>query len=250
VFAGWLGFGGAAMLRSATLARQRRQRGLSIVELMVGVAIGLFVVAAATMLVSTQLSDNRRLMLETQVQQDLRASADIITRELRRAGHWAKARDGVWYAGNAAEFRDNPYTLIAKADGTAFADGDASSTVLMSYARSGVEAEEDRVIEQLGFRLDNGVIQTRLGDGGWQALTDGNTLKVTEFTVTMKRQPLPLECAKPCPDPLVDCRPALEVRDLQVVIKGEAANDSNVKRSVDSKVRLRNDALIPGTCPA
>ena len=76
---------------------------------MVGVAIGLFVVAAATMLVATQLSDNRRLMLETQVQQDLRATADIIARELRRAGHWAKARDGVWYEGNAAAVRDNPY---------------------------------------------------------------------------------------------------------------------------------------------
>ena len=80
-------------------AWQRRQRGLSIVELMVGVAIGLFVVAAASMLVVTQLSDNRRLTLETQVQQDLRATADIITRELRRAGHWGKARDGVWYRG-------------------------------------------------------------------------------------------------------------------------------------------------------
>jgi len=241
------------MLRSTTMARQRRQRGLSIVELMVGVAIGLFVVAAATMLVSTQLSDNRRLMLETQVEQDLRASADIITRELRRAGHWAKARDGVWFADNVAAVRDNPYTLIGKADGTAFADGDASSTVLMSYSRSGDEADETGVIEaaeQLGFRLDNGVIQTRLGDAGWQALTDGNTLKVTEFTLTMNRQPIRLECAKPCPDPLVDCRPTLEVRDLRVLIRGEAANDSNVKRSVDSTVRLRNDAIIPGTCPA
>lgn len=241
------------MLRTATVAKQRRQRGLSIVELMVGVAIGLFVVAAATMLVSTQLSDNRRLMLETQVEQDLRASADIITRELRRAGHWAKARDGVWYPGNAAVVRDNPYALVAKADGTAFADGDAASTVLISYSRSGDEGAETGAVEaaeQLGFRLDNGVIQTRLGDAGWQALTDGNTLKVTEFTVTMNRQPIRLECAKSCPDPLVDCRPALEVRDLRVLIRGEAANDSNVKRSVDTKVRLRNDAIIPGTCPA
>jgi type IV pilus assembly protein PilW len=241
------------MLSRRPSASPRRQRGLSIVELMVGVAIGLFVVAAATMLVSTQLSDNRRLMLETQVEQDLRASADIIARELRRAGHWAKARDGVWYPGNAAAVRDNPYSAIAKADGSAFADGDASSTVLMSYSRSGDEADETGAIEaaeQLGFRLDNGVIQARLGDAGWQALTDGNTLKVTEFSLTMNRQPIRLECSKPCPDPLVDCRPVLEVRDLRVLIRGEAANDSNVKRSVDNRVRLRNDTVIPGTCPA
>ncbi len=33
-----------------------------------------------------QLSENRRVLLETQVQQDLRAAADIIARDLRRAG--------------------------------------------------------------------------------------------------------------------------------------------------------------------
>ena len=53
---------------------------------MVGIALGLFVVAASTALVANQLGDNRRLLLETQVQQDLRASMDIITRQMRRAG--------------------------------------------------------------------------------------------------------------------------------------------------------------------
>jgi len=241
------------MLRAAPGRTQRRQRGLSIVELMVGVAIGLFVVAAASMLVATQLSDNRRLTLETQVQQDLRATADIITRELRRAGHWAKARDGVWYEGNAAAVRDNPYAAVAKADGSAFADGEVSSTVLMSYSRSGDEAEETGAVEsaeQLGFRLSGGVIQTRLGDAGWQALTDSNTLNVTEFSLTMNLQPIRLECAKPCPDPLVDCRPTLQVRDITLIITGQAAHDSSVVRSLSSNVRLRNDALIAGTCPA
>jgi type IV pilus assembly protein PilW len=49
------------MLKSTRM--RRGQRGLSIVELMVGVAIGLFVVAGAAMLLSTQLSDNRQLLL-------------------------------------------------------------------------------------------------------------------------------------------------------------------------------------------
>ena len=122
---------------------------------MVGVAIGLFVVAAASMLVVTQLSDNRRLMLETQVQQDLRATADIITRELRRAGHWGKARDGVWYADNAAAVRVNPYAAVVQADGSAFVDGEPTpGGVLLTYSRSGDEADETGAIEsaeQLGF---------------------------------------------------------------------------------------------------
>jgi hypothetical protein len=39
------------------------------------------------------------------------------------------------------------------------------------------------------------------------------------------------------------------VRDITVFIKGRAANDASVERSVRSRVRLRNDELIPGTCP-
>ena len=57
--------------------------------MMVGIAIGLFIVAGAVALVATQLGENRRMLLETQVQQDLRAAADIITRELRRGGYIA-----------------------------------------------------------------------------------------------------------------------------------------------------------------
>ena len=67
------------------------QQGASLVELLVGVAVGLFIVAGATLIVSTQLSENKRLLAETQLQQDLRAAADIMTRELRRSGYWLDA---------------------------------------------------------------------------------------------------------------------------------------------------------------
>ncbi len=237
------------MLKPRVAGFGRPPRGLSIVELMVGIAIGLFVVAAASMLVATQLSDNRQLTLETQVQQDLRATADIITRELRRAGHWGRARDSVGAPGNT-----NPYGAIAKADdGSAFADGDVSTMVLLSYSRSAIEAAENGAVddaERLGFRLNGGVVQTQLGNGNWQALTDANTLNVTALTFTMNVQPVPLACAKPCPGGGEACWPQLLVRDIRLDIAGEAAHDSSVRRSLQSNVRLRNDALVAGTCPA
>jgi prepilin peptidase dependent protein B len=240
------------MLRGVYIGRRAGQRGLSIVELMVGVAIGLFVVAGASMLVATQLSDNRRLLLETQVQQDLRATADIVARELRRSGHWAKARDGVWYPGTPG-VRINPYhTLTATAEGADMADGEASSSILMAYANKGDEALEDDAVaanERRGFRLQGGVIQTQLGEDNWQALTDANTLRVTGFSVSMDKRPVPLACTKPCPGGGEACWPVIEVRELTVDISGEAAHDAAVQRSVRSKVRLRNDPVV-GACPA
>ena len=40
----------------------RAQRGMTLVELMVGITVGLFVVAAAATLMSAQLVDNRKLL--------------------------------------------------------------------------------------------------------------------------------------------------------------------------------------------
>ena len=240
------------MLSRRRNVQRRRAHGLSIVELMVGVAIGLFVVAGASMLVASQLGDNRRLLLETQVQQDLRATADIVTRELRRAGHWTRSRDGVWYADTAA-LRTNPYGVVSSSDdGSEMADGTQASTVLLAYSNTSDELAEDQTVaanERRGFRLSGDTIQTQLGAGNWQALTDANTLRVTGFDVRMNKRPVPLACPKPCPGGGEACWPVLEVRELQVEIRGEATHDPAVQRSVRSSVRLRNDPVV-GSCPA
>ena len=215
---------------------------------MVGVAIGLFVVAAASMLVATQLSDNRRLLLETQVQQDLRATADIVSRELRRTGHWGKASDGIWQAGLPV-IQTNPYTWLTSSPGGAdLADEDEASTILLAYTNKGATGDVVAANERRGFRLVNGVIQTQLGEDNWQALTDANTLRITGFNVRMDKRQIALACAKACPGGGEACWPKLEVRELQVDISGEATHDSAVQRSVRSKVRLRNDP-VAGACP-
>ena len=83
----------SAAMTSMTLPKYLRKtpRGLSIVELMVGITIGLFILAGASMVLTTQLGDNRRLLLEAQVQQDLRVASDLISREIRAAGYWGNA---------------------------------------------------------------------------------------------------------------------------------------------------------------
>jgi len=223
---------------------RRRQAGLSMVELMVGVAIGLFVVAGATMAVSNQLGDNRRLMLETQIQQDLRAAADVIARDLRRSGYWASAQGGVWHAG-AVAVASNPYTALTPASGVA-------SEVTFAYSRGATEnnlldATRD-VTDEAGFRLLNNAIQMKTG-GQWQTLTDSTTLKINEFRVTVNSQAVALSCFNPCPVGALACPPTQTVREIEVFIDGTAVHDPSVRRNASSNVRLRND-VINGACPA
>jgi type IV pilus assembly protein PilW len=217
------------------------QCGLSLVELMVGVAVGLFVVAGATLMVSNQLGDNRRLMLETQIQQDLRAAADIIARDLRRSGYWGSAESSVWHAG-ASSVASNPYTQLQSV-----VSGTAASAVGFAYSRSPVENNVVDATDQSGFRLDNGVIRMNVG-GSEQALTDATTLRITRFEVLLNSRAIALACFNAC-GTSPSCPPTQSVRDITVVIEGTAVHDATVRRSAQSNTRLRND-VIQGVCPA
>ena len=70
-------------------------RGLSIVELLVGTAIGLIVVAAAGSVVAAHHGAARQAQVETRLMHELRGAAELVGRDLRRAGHWSASASGV-----------------------------------------------------------------------------------------------------------------------------------------------------------
>jgi type IV pilus assembly protein PilW len=226
--------------------RQRgraRQAGLSIVEMLVGVTVGLIVVAAATLMVAGQLGDNRRLLLETQIQQDLRAAADLMARELRRAGYWKDVHRSTAAGSELLPSLANPYAGVQPA-----ADGLSANAVTFVYAdRDRAENNAIDDDERLGFRLNGSALESQLGAGNWQPLTDDRSLRVTSFTVQTRMQPVTLDCPLACSAGVTPCPPVQEVRSYTIDITGEAVHDARVRRSIRTQVRVRNDAII-GEC--
>ncbi len=224
-------------------SRRAGQAGLSLVELMVGLTVGLFVVAGASLMASNYLTDNRRLMLETQIQQDLRATVDLIVRDIRRAGYWGSAQNGVWTPSGA--IIQNPYPAISP-------ESPASAVQTLQYSYSLDDPTENGVLdanENLGIRLRESVVEMRLGaNAGWQALTDASTLSITRFDILVRSIPIDLPCMKPCAPGAVDCPRRQSVRNVEIFIVGQAVHDPLVVRSVRSDVRIRNDQVI-GACP-
>jgi len=221
----------------------RRQRGFSLVELMIGLVLGLFIVAAATTLLVSRIREHRALLVESRLMQDLRTSADLVTRDLRRAGYWGKATAAMWQPGISGIVA-NPYTALAPAAA-------ASDAVSFRFSRDATENDLVDGNEQFGFRLHKGVIEMLLGGGSWQAMTDRGTMFVLAFSVTPSVQEIALQgaCEKPCPSGGNECMPRQQVRGLAVAITGRSVADNKVVRSVRSQVRLRNDAIV-GACPA
>lgn len=229
------------------------QRGLSIVELMVGVTISLFILAGATMLLTSQLGDNRRLLLEAQVQQDMRAAADLIARDLRRAGYWAQSYRQVW-ADPGAGAVANPYRVTTPASAP-------SGTSSLVYDRStdedgrplGTDDNTVSAAERVGFRYSasSRAIEMQVSDGNWQALTDPAVLSVTQFEITYNVREVAVPSAAAGSVPALGpggCPLTLRARDATIVIVAQAAHDARVQRSLRDTVRLRND-VVGEACP-
>ena len=238
---------------SPPLRRQRRhaQRGLSLVELLVGIAVGLFVVAGAAMMTGNQLADNRRMLSEAQVQQDLRAAVDIMTREVRRSGA-----------------RRNPHTLVSDGAGTGSNPGTIDditpsipgSATTFRYERVGTSSGA------LGYRLQGTAVQTRMPALGsaaaFQDLTDTRSMAVESLTITPMHteEPTPagpapsrLPCTKLCPDGTSNCWPLIRVRALSIDVQARAVHDASVRRALSTVVHPRNNELVvvgSTICPA
>lgn len=217
-------------------------RGLSLVELMVGLTIGLFIVAGTLTLFANQISSARRLLQEARLHHEMRSAMDLVTRDLRRAGVWDNAVRGV-----AAQ--PNPYQPIAL-----FRDAPGSDRIEHQFTRDastpGRGTENDVVDsnEWFGFRLRNGVLQMMLGGSGYQPLTDPAAINVVAFGITDGTLPalaLPSACRGTCTG--ASC-PTLTVRGYTLTLSAQLASDPTVRRTLTTTVRPRNDA-IGGACP-
>lgn len=79
---------------------RRDARGFSLVEMLVSIAVGLFLLAGVVMLFSATLSSQSNTLKTTRLNQELRNVIDLISRDVRRAGYWQLAYATGQPAGN------------------------------------------------------------------------------------------------------------------------------------------------------
>jgi prepilin peptidase dependent protein B len=237
------------MLKHRRLGSRRAagQRGLSLVEMLVGVAVGMFLIAGAATLFVANLGSSRKMLVEARLNQDLRAAADLVSRDLRRAGYWARSIDGTISQGASAATVANPYSAVA-ASGT---------QVTYAFSRAASGGAENNVVdanEDFGYQLGSsggvGTLEMRLSTGNWQTVTDPAAVNVTQFIITPVETPIqigsycavPCSASAPCANP-----PVLTIRQYDILLVGIAATDPAVERRLQTRTRLRNDRLT-GSC--
>jgi type IV pilus assembly protein PilW len=223
-----------------------RQRGLSLVELLIGSALGVLLVGAGIGVLLAHLKESRALVEHNRLIQDLRSTTSLIARDLRRAGHWADVGAGVWLRDVPPPDRTvaaNPYASIETTPAP-------TGALTLRYSRDNVENHSVDSNEQFGFRLRNQVIEMRLGGGSWQAMTDASLMKVTalEFTPAETTIDLGALCSADCAEGDAACPPRQKLRSVIVMVAAHSAADARAVRAARAEVRLRNDE-ITGRCP-
>jgi hypothetical protein len=171
---------------------------------------------------------------------------------LRRAGYWQGAASALNVAAGTVPTA-NPYSPTTV----------TSSSIDYAYDRgAGASAA--------GFSLSNYQIYMTVG-GASQPLTDPATVRITRFEIANSASATQwFDLAQNCPCVSVAAsaagggctvaqilaytagsasRPQVGVRWVDIIIEGEAATASSVRRQVVESVRLRNDQLR-GACPA
>lgn len=223
---------------------RRHTGGFTLIELMIAMSLGLVAAAAALQLFALHLQGNRQLVMLVRLQQDMRTATDLLARHLRRAGYWNGAVQSP--AGQA-----NPNSGIAVVAGHGGSGTGAADSVGYAYSRS-VQASPGGQLadDSVGWRLQAGSLQLKLGGSNWEQLTDAETMLVTEFAVTPSTLIVPLGqfCWPSCAasDPLC---PTLTVRSFDIAVAAQALADSSVVRRLRQSVRVRNDNIADKPCP-
>lgn len=232
---------------------KRSESGYTLIELMIGVLVGLIVLSGVIYVLLITLSSSRDVLTSTRLNQDVSNLGEEIAGELRRSGYWYVSAASAAAGASTA----SPYVSGGLDD---FEIVPADQCILYSYDRNGDMSVTDN--ERFGFKRETknnsdgklvGVIRFRQssssmtdcsdGAGSWADMTDPNFMDVTSFAVTNLT-----ECLSAASAATVNCttttNPYIGIRAVEIKLRAEAVKDTNWQASFDEIVRLRNNAVV------
>ena len=193
----------------------RGESGETLMGLLVGLSVGLVVLAAGSALLANHLRGHRMALQDSHLHHDLRSAMDWMARELRKAQYTADA----WQS-RAPGVCDDPF---CEGWQDFSIEGD---WIDFSYDRDHNGQKDDN--ECMGFRLSSQTLQIKRScqdAGDWQAITDTSSLKVSALQWT-------LHCS---------AAQGWLRRSVQMTLSAAWPQDPGRTMSLTQTVRLQND---------
>jgi type II secretory pathway component PulJ len=243
----------------------RKQRGLSVIEIMVALAASLIVIGSVLAFTVAMARASAESVRYTRLTQDLRASMALMSREIRRAGHNAAALAQI---GTGATVPIYSLLLVGE-------DGEdvAGDCIVFGYDRvvggvpqtpGVIETEEWKGFRRIETEDGVGVLQMRRGgaddsvgepcsdDGhAWIDVTDPRVMNVTFLEFDTARSFEVVGDQIPDPEDLTRTIDLIVgVRSVDITLRAALLTEPEIQREVRQAVRVRAETLRSEPTPA
>ena len=154
-----------------------RQRGETLIGLLVGMALGLFVLAAGSAMLAQLLRAHQQTLQGNQQTQDLDLALDMLVRELQNA--------------QSVGLSDAAHTRSSQRCPDPFCDGPEDFSIVPDEILFSLDRNHNGVQDNnecSGWRVQDGTLQVRTAcsPAVWTALTDSRSLRVTALQVRVR----------------------------------------------------------------
>lgn len=156
-----------------------RQRGVSLVELMIAMALGLGSLSIIASVIGYGIGTNAKLLANSRLNEEINAIGSLITKDVKRAGYSAAT------AALVTDPAASPSPFANSVMVSQHPDEVPNSCIVFAYDRnSNGVLDTAGTIENYGYRLRNGAVEIRMAgagcaEGGWQNLTDTDIVSIT-----------------------------------------------------------------------
>ena len=217
------------------------QRGLGMLEMMISMALSLLAVTTMVVLMANTLGSGSTTIQMSRLSQELRASMQLMSRDLRRANYHGSFLN--CFAN--VDCRDD-LNISAYVDTIHI--NDAGNCFWYWLDRDGDADLSDDPIG--GFRLGTvggvGVLQMRTtgnsaancdDDTSWESITDPNIVEITGFNISTSDS---------YTETLSAAGDVQVVEKIRLNINGRMANNHSVQREIQDLILIRNDIQSAG----
>jgi type IV pilus assembly protein PilW len=219
---------------------KNKQSGVSLVEILIGLALSLIVTSSMVALMGNSMGTSTRIIKMTQLSDELRNAMSMVTRDVRRSNYSAYA--ALCY-GNSDCGSDTGGTTVSDltvAGNCMVFDVDRDQDNFASAAPGAFRLADDNGIGYLEMWVGGGTVDcsddTGQNDDDWFALTDPDFVDITAFNIT----PLQIDSS------IEEGGGTLNVRsntvDLELI--GVLRLDNNITRRIVDRIRVRNDFIF------
>jgi prepilin peptidase dependent protein B len=205
---------------------RKKQDGITLIELMIGLLVGLIITGGILSFFIAYNKSNFDLIRTVRLEQEMRATIDFITRDLKRAGYSANAHTNIGgnnYCNNA--YYDCSNLPISPATFRLTISGSN-----LSYAYT----ETNGTLNTYSFRLGNDGAIYFTANGSETQLTDPSITNYSALSFTPTVRFVDLNSSSPGSS-------GLAIREVIVAATATLVGDNVITRTFTETVRIRND---------